>query len=331
MPSEVICPRCGLVVPIDLSYDPVESPEGGHAAQTVEMIVPTTASSHDELGASCLGPGAFEPEPVPVSSTLLHGEEAETDLLRTNSAESTAAAASGTPEGRGPGLGLVLLASYSSALTLAVLWLLLTGRLARENVTESDPIPTPPGLRADRSRTVAPAGPIGSGRSTTLGTPIRVGDLELTPIEVAAGPVILEHARVDGGLETREGGDAWRLRVRLRNTSDDAIFAPLDEAFLREPDRGLPPSFIELGPGDRIYMYPLAIESEWSIEGQEFRDLKPGESFETDIVAAADAPTVREGPATWRLRVRTGLDQVDTIGIGFDPGQVRTSARITAP
>ena len=40
-------------------------------------------------------------------------------------------------------------------------------------------------------------------------------------------------------------------------------------------------SFVALPDGRKIDFYPLAVESEWVILGQEFPVLKPGESVDT--------------------------------------------------
>ena len=109
---------------------------------------------------------------------------------------------------------------------------------------------------------------------------------------VTSGPVTLQ--RIIMSSERRKAGkEALKLRLRLRNVSDDAAFFPLDEAFVRERERGGSDSFIERRQGFPIDMYPLAVASEWSIVGQEFRKLKPGESYETVLVSAPDARSRR--------------------------------------
>src|SRR5438309_2249335 len=51
---------------------------------------------------------------------------------------------------------------------------------------------------ADRSRKVEPAAPIPADRITTLRRPLRVGSLEVTPIEVARTDVKLRRAALSG-------------------------------------------------------------------------------------------------------------------------------------
>lgn len=226
---------------------------------------------------------------------------------------------------------VVVLASYASAVTLACLWLALggRGRWRDDLVPETIPADSRPdlGRRADRSQGVQPATPIPADRLTRLGQPIRTGTLEFTPLGVAVGGVTLENYPIGGRRRVRAGGDdALWLRARFRNLSPDLIFAPLDEAFVREPDRGLPDSFIEAGNQERIYMYPLAVESEWSIVGQAFPLLRPGEVAETVVVSATGAIDRAAGEMTWRLRLRTGQDRTEEVGVRFDAGQIERGA-----
>ncbi|HEX8202883.1 MAG TPA: hypothetical protein VF590_20575, partial [Isosphaeraceae bacterium] len=180
-------------------------------------------------------------------------------------------------------------------------------------------------VRAERSTRVEPAPGLPADRLTTLGVPLRVGALELTPLEVRKGAVTLVAERFGGRKQERDpaGASALFLRVRLRNVSDDLIFAPLDEAFVRDRDRGLPDSFIETEDGQRIYPYRLPVASERSILGQVFRELKPGEAMETAIVSDVDATARARGELSWRLRVRTGRRTTDVVGIRFRSDQIR--------
>jgi dethiobiotin synthetase len=222
----------------------------------------------------------------------------------------------------------VLLLSYASAVTIACLWLWMH-RGPAETTADDDlnvPVDTrpDPGYRADRTARVEPAPPLPADHLTTLGKPLRVGALELIPLDVRKGKVTLVVQGFDGSKKTSDGGDdALHLRVRLRNVSDVLIFAPLDEAFVRDRDRELPDSFIEAEDGERIYPYRLPVASERAILGQTFRELKPGEAMETAIVSDTAAGDRAEGQLTWRLRLRTGDRTTDMLGVRFDADQIR--------
>ncbi|WP_406693437.1 hypothetical protein V5E97_20645 [Singulisphaera sp. Ch08] len=219
----------------------------------------------------------------------------------------------------------LLLFSYASAVTLGLLWVLFSGRKLREG-EEADLFPAAenrldPGRRADQSRKWVPPLPIAEDHLTKLGQPIRSGSLEVTPLTIALGSVELEQTFDES--EYRGGGaNALKLKVKLKNVSSDSIFVPLDEAFLRERDRGGPDSFIESAKGGPIAMYPLAVDSEWSIRGQTFKELQPGESYVTWLVSAPDVSDRLSPQMTWRVRLRTGIDQTDTLGVRFRQDEV---------
>jgi hypothetical protein len=221
---------------------------------------------------------------------------------------------------------VVLLASYASAVTIGLIWVLWQHRSVRES--EEPEIPSAavakvdPGRRAANSRKITPPPSLAADRVTTLGKSVRIGALEVTPVEVTRGRVHLR--RTLAGEEQRDGGDdALKLRLRLRNASKELVFAPLDEAFLREREAGVFDSFIEAGDGRVIDMYPLSVYSEWAIDGQEFKELKPGQTLDTQVISAADAGGRDEPEMTWRVRLRTGIEKTDVLGVRFRGPDVR--------
>lgn len=229
------------------------------------------------------------------------------------------------------GVGQVLLLSYASAMTIACLWLVWQLRSRR---APTPPTPAPlravqrldPGMNVARGPFVEPtAAPIPSDRVTRLSEPLQVGELEVVPLEIRSTSVTLEGVTPDGQRTTRDGGGGVLvLKVRLRNTSEDLTFTPLDWAFVRLSQASIPETFIEAGES-RIYAYPLPVRSEWAIAGQEFRELSPGETFETVIASDEGALARTSDEMTWRLRLRTGPgeEQVDTLAVRFRRDQIR--------
>jgi hypothetical protein len=238
---------------------------------------------------------------------------------------------------RGSSPAVMLLASYASAVTLGLIWVLWTGRRIQDTATiESPPAAeatSDPGRRADHSRRIAAPKPIPESHMATLGKTVVLGQIEVTPLEVTSGPVTL--VRGFGERERKPGGkDALRLRLRLRNTSADVELAPLDEAFLRDRPQADPDSFIELpGGATPIAQFPLAVESEWSIIGQEFRELKPGQVLETWVVSAPAALTRKAPEMTWRIRLRTDINHTDDLGVRFGESDIKpgTEPRAAVP
>jgi hypothetical protein len=223
---------------------------------------------------------------------------------------------------------IVLLGSYASAVTLGLIWVLWGHRAPRESATvEPDPFPVAettadPGHRAGQSHKVVVQDALSAERIIAPGETIVIGSLEVTPLEIAAGPVILRREVTE--VEARRGGnDALILKLRLKNLSNDSTLVPLDEAFIRERKRGIRDSYIEAGQSQQIDMYPLAIVSEWSIAGQDFRELQPGESYETRVVSVPDALDRLTPEMTWQLRLRTDLNQTGRMGIRFHKDDIR--------
>ena len=267
--------------------------------------VSSSTGSVDPIGALGISDAPPEPRSVPERGRAA-GSEDDVEIEYVN----------------GPNWPMVLLASYASAVTLALVWWVVLPRLRGEGDSFVAPKPAAVGTRQpDRSRKVEPAAPIPADRVTALGRPLRVGSLEVTPIEVARTDVKLRRAALSGGEERKDGGPgAMALRVRLRNTSADSVFAPIEPASVRDGDDGISDSFVELDGGERVYLYPLPVESEWSIVGQSFPELKPGEAKEARVVTAADFPSTASG-MTWRLRLRTGVEGTATIGVRVPGGE----------
>ena len=221
-------------------------------------------------------------------------------------------------EHRSPWPSLIL-ASYASAVTLGLAWTLWKDK-AREKTeagASSSTVAAPESARqSGLSRKVEPPEPILGEHFADLGRPLRVGDLEITPAEVLRRDVTLQRADAFATPGRREGGKgALVLRLKLTNRSKDAVFAPLDRAYVRERGKDVVDTFLTTADDERIYPYPLAVDSEWSIVGQNFGELKPGESKMVDIVSAPDAPPDQAGPFIWRVRLRTGINRTDAIGV----------------
>lgn len=222
----------------------------------------------------------------------------------------------------------LLLASYASAVTLGLVWVLLSGRkLAEKPEPESPSVAqeeeADPGVRAKFTRRLAPPRPIPAEQITTLGKSVQVGVIEVTPLSITSGPITLERSLIQA--EQKPGGaETLKLKIRFKNTSTDLVLAPLDEAFVRERPRFDPDSYIETGvKGGDLRLYPLAVESEWHIMGQEFRELRPGEAFETLVVSAPETAPRAAEEMTWRLRLRTDENHTDDVGIRFRASEIQ--------
>lgn len=357
MSRELICPHCGGLVPIDpldLPPHPEPHPDAG---RTVETVIPQTISTDDlrfdrdasgaEAGPRAAGgssangpsyshhdPRATAPESPPLSPDPDRDHPAAAGAfppLRLDPPGPPEPGASPARSEAGPEESrpttpwtVVLLGSYASAMTLACAWLWWSRPGPSAAAPDTIAADSRPDLQGAGDPASAAIRPLPPGHVVALGQTLRLGSLEITPLEIATGRVDLEHIDPDGVPEYRYGGEGvLRLRLRLKNTSGDATFAPFEPRTLRQPDRGPPESFLETDDGGRAENYPLPLASEWSIVGQRFDPLPPGEAGETVIVSAEDALPRIDSSATWRFRIRTGPDDTALIGVRFGRGQVR--------
>jgi hypothetical protein len=226
--------------------------------------------------------------------------------------------------GRFPWLFL-LLSSYASALTLVLLWLLATGRgSGKLSGSGSDGRAVQLELPPSQARiTHEPIPPLPQRNLAALGIPIRLGELEFVGLAVVQRPV--ELIRLDGSTgEFRDSFDCLVLEARIANRSKSVSFSPLDPAFVRDPGTALDQCVLVTPGGGRLPMFPLAIESEWSIRDQFFPRLAPGEEAQTILVTEPIRVPLPDGVLTWQVKVRTGPYQTDVVGIQFRSGEIVT-------
>jgi hypothetical protein len=232
------------------------------------------------------------------------------------------------PEGRIP-WGQILLLSYASVLTLALTWLFWTGRVPRaagpavpaeKPSAESAPRPAEPAADPE-------APPLPSENIATIGKTVRLGDLEVTPLAVEAVP--LELIRTIDPESRRREDRCLILRVRLTNLSDDQSFPPLDRNLVRDRDLRMFDPYIATSEGRSLRLFPLALDSEWSILGQTFPILRPGESAATFIAAEPGSADHLADEMTWRVRLRIGVYRTDMLGVRLTRKEVRRPRTIS--
>jgi len=221
---------------------------------------------------------------------------------------------------------LFVLMSYSSAVTLALTWVLWTGRAFRPAE------PAPPAANAShnggeivpKTLDLMPVGelpPLPPPNVAKLGNTLFIGELMVTPVEIVLAPLDLVRS-IEPSEWRHEESESLILRLRLTNTSKSHAFAPLERRFVREQTQGLDRSTIVTSDGKSINLFPLALESEWSILGQEFPVLKPGESVETSIASEPKVADRLTAEMTWRVHLRIGPYRTDVLGVRFDKNHV---------
>ena len=158
--------------------------------------------------------------------------------------------------------------------------------------------------------------PIPPANVALVGQTIRIGDVEITPLSVSFAPAELER-KIEPAEYRLEEVSSLVLRFKLTNLSSDHSLCPLARSLILDAASALDRSFVATGTGGRIELYPLAVESEWLIVGQEFRNLKPGESAETLVTSEPVSEDRLGDEMTWRIRLRTGPYRSDILAVQF--------------
>jgi hypothetical protein len=161
---------------------------------------------------------------------------------------------------------------------------------------------------------------------TSLGKPLVIGDLEVTPIVVLSQNVRL-YRIVDPDGERRENPACLVLALRLTNKSSERRLTPLELASVRDAGDPAEASFIETASGERIAMFKLAMESEWSIENQSFPAVEPGGSEEVILVSEPVEEPRLASPLVWRIKLKTGVGRSEEIGVRFARQEIGDSDR----
>lgn len=172
--------------------------------------------------------------------------------------------------------------------------------------------------------------PLPENLCTTLGDPLRIGDLQVTPNRVER-----KRVSVIAGLAAPEpcNKDSLVLYLDLKNLSSEYSFAPLDNYFDRHwrPGDNLTPPLTQLEIGSEYrcyggpaYWYPrgdrVSNQRQWVVGRKEQGDfLQPGEEKQMFVCTDGDdekavellfggkATEPYQGPYLWRVRVRRGL------------------------
>jgi len=297
--------------PILGSTDASSPPRAKLAADAptlARFAMPSSSSGSDPLGVDIgirLAPSSDStPKPRPLSET----SSDEIDARHGDSARPSYS------------LPTLLLASYASAVTLALIWVLWTGRgLSRPGLSAAPSRPTSGAaiawgkeLPATRSHDSS----VPPERVTGLGRPIVVGDLEVVPLVVLFREVRL-YRIVDPEGERREAPACLVLTLRLDNKSRERRLTPLELASVRDAGDPAEASFIETASGERVAMFKLAMESEWSIEDQAFPAIEPGGHEDITLVSEPVEESRLASPLLWRVKLKTGVGRSEEIGVRF--------------
>jgi hypothetical protein len=217
--------------------------------------------------------------------------------------------------GSGSRLLIVLLISYASAVTLALIYLLATRGLAPSLQHQLENLRDP----ADEEGTVRiieRGADLPPGHTLRLAEGRRFGNILVEPLRLTRGPLEFVHFSGDPRNKQPPSAPVFKLWLRLTNHSEDQSIAPFDALLLYK--RAINQSGTEVAnnflcrqadrvDGPVVFAYPTSQHSEWDMRGQYLgRVLQPGESLETFIPSDPEGLDGLTGELLWRFQMRKG-------------------------
>jgi len=245
-------------------------------------------------------------------------------------------AASPREQKSGLPLGFIILLSYASAVTLALIYLFLN---RSSDALESLPDP------ADKEGAVYfydKSATLPVGHVLHIGESQRYGNIRLEVLGVAREAIEYVHFTGEPQQQQRPPTEpVLCLKLKVSNVSTDQEIAPFDSILVFR--QRIQPSTDEVtanifvakrdqqatGPYHLMFSHPQ--DAEWDLAGQQIgKVLKPGESIET-FLPATDEANGLEGELIWRFEMRKGYSYnkrgvTTLVDVVFDSDQVNQSA-----
>lgn len=238
----------------------------------------------------------------------------------------------------------VIVASYASAVTIALVWLLMN--------QQSHSLESLPDVRTLADDELVFAGlnaVLPPGHVLKLGESRRFGDIKVTAVRVTREPIEFEHFQNQELKPLPPTAPVLKLWLEFENVGSTASFPPFDVALMtkRVPDSkngslDRTNTFLaredEARTLDSVSLnYNHLPDSEWNLSGQAAAPLSPGSKCLTYIAGnEADVERLIKEPGTlnWRVQIRKGINAsskrgvttlVDVVfstkDVGADPGQ----------
>ncbi len=158
------------------------------------------------------------------------------------------------------------------------------------------------------------------GHTLTLNQTQRFGNIEVTPVKVTQGPLVLiGRDYVEESRKIQNAGTVLKLWLKFKNVSKDQSIAPLDNdlLFYRNPDpkrkagvlanNFLCPADQKSEQGHLVWVYDHNVDDDYDLKGQQLgADLKPGEETLIYIPTENSGWDKLQGPLIWRIHFRKG-------------------------
>jgi hypothetical protein len=220
---------------------------------------------------------------------------------------------------------------YAIALTLLLLFFLLTGRISFSTNHALESLPDIRPLPPTEFRKVPEGTTLPDGHAMRLGESRRFGDVVLTPIRVTREPLKFQGFLSGESEESLTTVPVLKLWLKFENVADDYGFPPFDAGLMsyRSPPTSTDEStavnsFLILtasskDKSSRVLNYLQTMDSNFVLTGQESaRVIMPGQTLSTFVACSeeiAAIPVTGETDFTWRIQFRKGVHQSSGNGV----------------
>lgn len=239
---------------------------------------------------------------------------------------------------------MIALISYSSAATLALIYVFFAMSRARQHALESLPDVPPLNVEQGEVMQLVPAdADLPPGHLLSLGESRRFGNLLVEPLRVVVEPVEFEHFSGRLAADKPPTPPVLKLWIRFTNVSKGQTIVPLDaELMFRrtrvESGQQRANQFIgrraaRAESGELVLIYDHPATSEWDLIGQRLgRALAPGDSVETYVPSSSDGMSL-SGPLVWRVHFRKGFSPrgygvTTLVDVHFDSAEIQSPESI---
>jgi hypothetical protein len=236
-----------------------------------------------------------------------------------------------------------LLPGYALAVTLLLILLALTGRIALfpgSHALESLPDVRP--LQPGEFQIVPPGAPLPPQHGLRLNESRRFGDVVLTPLKVTKEPITFEHFQTHAAEPRMTTAPVLKLWLRFENVARDYAFAPYDTMLMshRHPEFSTEESTQantwlrdnQAAESQRLLNFLHPVGSNFVLSGQNAATpVPPGQSLEV-FVASAELPETELQQTAWSWRVQfrkgvhtaTGHGVTTLVDVLFDTSEIQS-------
>ena len=219
----------------------------------------------------------------------------------------------------------VLVASYASAVTIALIWLVMT--------QQSHSLESLPDVRTLADDELVFAGldvELPAGHKLSLGESQRFGDIKVTPLRVTREPIQFEHFQNPELTPPAPTDPVLKLWLEFENVGSEIAFPPFDVALMTkrvadttDPANDRANTFLartdEARSLDSVSLNYFHLPgSEWNLAKQSSGPLSPGSKCVTYVAGnAEDLSRLLETPGTlnWRVQIRKGVNEESRRGV----------------